>query len=92
MTIERMNLASIISMLQSNRYNNTQLGKLLGVTPLQVHYYKIGKTKCPSPIIVMRLLTKFEINGVHFLADIYKDFEDLDRHYKIVTKDFENGN
>jgi len=85
MNIERMSLSSIISLLQDNRYNNTQIGKLLGVTPLQVHYYKIGKTKNPSPIIVMRLLTKFEINGFHFLADVYEDFEDLDRHYKIVV-------
>ena len=83
--IERMNLANIIALLQDNRYNNTQISKLLGVTPLQVHYYKIGKTKNPSPTIVMNLLTKFQIQGVRYLADIYEDFKDLENHYRITV-------
>ena len=85
-TIEKTSLANIIAMLQDNRYNNSQISDILGVTPLQVHYYKIGKTKSPSPVIVMRLLTQFEINGIHYLADIYEDFNDLENHYNIVTR------
>jgi len=84
--IERVPLPTLIELLQDNRYNNKQISLKVGVTPLQIHYYKIGRTREPSPIVVMKLLTKFEVNGKHLLADIYKDFEELDRHYNIVME------
>lgn len=87
-TIERVKLPTLIGILKEHRYNNKNIADILGITPLQVHYYFNGKTKNPSPIIVMKLLTKFKINGVRYLVDTYRDFSDLEQHYNIVTKSY----
>jgi len=78
---QTLSLVAAINYLNANRYNQVAISRELGVTPLQVYYYGIGKTKAPKAEICMRFYTKFNI-----LLDLYTDFEDLERHYQIEKR------
>ena len=79
----KLSMQAAINLLYQNRYNKTNIAKLLGVTPLQVYYYAIGKTKTPKPEICWRLYHNFNIEGKHILFNMYKDYNDLKHHYSL---------
>jgi len=58
---QTLSLVAAINYLNANRYNQVAISRELGVTPLQVYYYGIGKTKAPKAEICMRFYTKFNI-------------------------------
>jgi hypothetical protein len=80
----RLPLKSAITLLQEKHYTNPIIAKSIGVTPLQVHYYHRGKTIKPSAIVCMRIFNSFKVNNKHILIDIYKTYEELEEHYKLI--------
>lgn len=79
----KVSMSTAIQLLYEQRYTNPQISNILGVTPLQVHYYAIGKTKVPKPEVCYKLYQNFKVDGKSLLLDIYKDFDDLKHHYDL---------
>jgi transcriptional regulator with XRE-family HTH domain len=87
----RLPLKSVITLLQEKHYNNPIIAKKIGVTSLQVHYYHRGKTLKPSPMVCMKIFNNFVVEGDHILVDIYKDYSELENHYKLVRESSEQN-
>lgn len=50
-----MGLSELVKHLKGQGLSLNKQAKLWGVTPLQVHYYKTGKTKQANPKICMHV-------------------------------------
>lgn len=59
--------------------------KMWGVTPLQVHYYKTGKTQQASPKVCMHVFKNIKVEGKPALIDTYDTPEDLQQAYDAYT-------
>jgi predicted transcriptional regulator len=74
-------LMAAMHLLTERKYTKPHIAKLIGVSPLQVHYYATGKTKCPTPIICKEILDNFNI-----LISTYKSVEELEAHLEIFKE------
>jgi len=77
-----MDLKSIVSLLHEQHYTNKDIGTMLGVTKLQVHYYHRGKTKTPSALVCKAIYDNVRFNGKPILIDLYKTPKELEIHYE----------
>jgi len=76
-----MSLSALVVHLKSQGLSLSKQAKLWGVTSLQVHYYKTGKTKQANPSVCMHVYENIKVDSLPVLIDIYKSPEDLQQAY-----------
>ncbi len=79
--IIKLSLPAYIKILESKKWNRTQIGKSIGVTPFQVYLYGKGTTKQPKAEICMNIFNGTKIEGKSVLLDLYESYEELENHY-----------
>lgn len=80
-----LSLPAVMAILISKRWSKPQIAKAIEVSPLQVHYYAIGKTKVPNAKVCMNIFNNITIEGKAPLVDVYKSYEELEEHLKGYT-------
>lgn len=76
-----MGLSELVRYLKGQGLSLSKQAKLWGVTPLQVHYYKTGKTKQANPAVCMHVFEHVKVKGLPVLIDTYDSPEDLKQAY-----------
>ena len=80
-----MKLAELVNYLKGQGLSLNKQAKLWGVTPLQVHYYKSGKTKQANPGVCMHVYKNIKVEGKSVLIDNYDTPEALQQAYDAYT-------
>lgn len=80
-----MGLSQLVCYLKGQGLSLNKQAKLWGVTPLQVHYYKTGKTKQANPGICMHVYENVKVQGKPVLIDTYASVEDLKQAHAAYT-------
>ena len=86
MNYVKMKLTAVMSMLHTRNWTNPQIGKTIGVSTLQAHYYHIGKTLQPSAKVCKAIYDNIEVEGKQVLIDLYSTPEELIQHFNISMK------
>ena len=80
-----MSAAELVTHLKDQGLSLSKQAPLWGVSKLQVHYYKTGYTRQPSPDVCMNVFKRIRVEGKPVLIDIYKTPEDLEQAYNAYT-------
>jgi len=80
-----MSLAGLVSHLKGQGLSLNKQAKLWGVTSLQVHYYKTGKTKQANPEVCMNVYKNIKVEGKPVLINNYDSYEALEQAYNAYT-------
>ena len=83
--VKRMAQSSVVRYLKGQGLSLSKQAPMWGVTSLQVHYYKTGKTKQANPEVCMNVFNNIKIEGLPVLLDFYETYEDLEQAYNAYT-------
>ncbi len=77
-----MGLSSLVRYLKGQGLSLAKQSKMWGVTPLQIHYYKTGKTKQANPGVCMHVFNNIKVENKPVLIDSYDTPDALRQAYK----------
>ena len=81
-----LNIKEICDKLCDDGLTHEQIGKLIGVSRLQVQNYITEKTKSPRPQVSFKIWDNIVIDGKKVITDNYKNPEHLQMTREMIEK------